>query len=229
MDGILSTFLNARSGDYAELGNGILYIEDFDAAQQPASELPAPAPAPSFTESDLHEAREAGRHSGLAEAREEHASLVADLQLAAVQSIADAALNARAHVERIAQHRAEELSLTILAILVAALPAAMSAQGSGEIEAIVQALLPAMRSEPEITVRSHPEQAAFLTALLGKSLEANKTALIVHHDDAIDAGSVVFEWRDGGARRDCDAIWKQITKALEPLQIKNLKDILNGC
>ena len=229
MDGVLATFMNSLSSDYQEAGGGILYIEDFDVPQQPAPELAAPEPELSFSEADLHEAREAGRQAGLAEALEERALIVADLQLAAVQTMADAALNARNQVDRMAHQRAEELSLTILSILLAALPAAMRAQGSGEIAAMVQALLPAMRCEPEIRLRAHPEQAPFLDAMLTRSLDANKTTLVIHHDEAIDVGSVFFDWRDGGAARDCDAIWKQITKALEPVQIKNLKEIVNGC
>ena len=228
MESFLSTFVNSTSG-YAEAGSGILYIEDFDAAQQPAPELVAPEPEPTFAMSDIVAAREAGRQAGIVEARADHASLTADLQLAAVQSIADTALNARVQTDRLALLRAEELTATILAILVAALPAAMSAQASVEFEAIVQALVPAMRCEPEISVRAHPDQATVLDGLLRKSLEPSKTSLVIHCDDTLESGSVFFEWRDGGAVRDCDAIWKQITKALEPIQIKNLKDIPNGC
>ncbi len=228
MESILSKFMNS-SNRYAEASNGILYIEDFDAAQQPASELVAPEPEPSFAMSDVVAAREAGRQAGLVEAREEHASVLADLQSAAVQSIADAALNARHQSDRLAQLRAEELTAKILAILVAALPTTMSAHASVEIEAIVQALLPAMRCEPEISVRAHPDQVSLLDALLRKSLEPSKTSLVIHCDDTLKSGSVFFEWRDGGAARDCHAIWKQIAKALQPLQIKNLKDTQNDC
>ena len=221
--------MSSSAARFAEAGSGILYIEDFDAAQQPCPEIAAPTPEPSFTTGDIDAAHEAGRLAGLAEALEERECLVADLQLAAVQSVADAALNARVQSERLALLRAEELAATIIAALLAALPGTMRAQAAGEFEAIVEALLPAMRCEPEISVRANPDQLTFLEGLLRKPLEMAKTNLVIYPDADLHSGSVFFEWRDGGAARDCDVIWQQIAKVLEPIQIKKLKDHVNGC
>jgi flagellar biosynthesis/type III secretory pathway protein FliH len=208
--------------------NGILYVEDFDDAPLQDAMPPEPDPVAQFSQSDLEAAREAGRQEGLQAALAEATLLQAELQAACLQSLTDGLTGARTGLDLAANHHAAELSRTLLAVLQAAIPATLSQHARLEVRAVVQALLPGLKCEPELRVRANPSMAGFVRETLLAGLPTDTCVLSVCADAALAPGDVLVAWQGGQARRDCVAIWKAVVVALAPLHLPNLKEIYDG-
>jgi hypothetical protein len=240
MDGSAATYLRDLPGalqfdDVFGLGrsDGILYVEDFDAPPaKPKVEAPAPpAPVPVepvFSRADLDAAREAGRQAGLQEALADAHLLQAQLQAAASQALADAMSASRTAMERVVHRQAEAAAGTVLAILRAAVPRVMATHAEGELQAVIAALLPGLRSEPELRVRAHPDLADYVRETLSAFLAADGGVIAVSADPLLAPGDLQIFWQDGCARRDCSAIYAEIVSALAPLRLPAHQEILNG-
>ncbi len=88
-------------------GEGILYVEDFDAPPAPRAveSVPAPAPEPLepvFSKADVVAAHAAGRQEGMEAALADARLLQAQMQAAATQALADALAAGRGALERAA-------------------------------------------------------------------------------------------------------------------------------
>jgi len=213
--------------------DGILYVEDFDAplpaepAQAAEAALPEPE-APAISAEDVAAAREAGRREGLQSALADAHLLQAQLQAAATQALTDALMASRATLERVAQRQAEDTAATVLAILRAAVPNVMARHAKSELRAVVDTLLPGLRSEPELRVRTHPDLADFVRETLVGLLETEGGVIAVAADAALAPGDIQIGWPDGSARRDCSAIYTEIAAALAPLGLPPLEEICCG-
>jgi flagellar biosynthesis/type III secretory pathway protein FliH len=232
MDGSNAAFLLDMPGVSRAMppaGNGILYMEDFDNAPETVAEMPAPALAlPVCTDEDVRSARAEGYAAGVAACVADARLMQAQLQSAALQTLADGLASARAELACIATGHAEATARMMLAILKAAVPAAMRRHACGEMGAMVEALSPGLVCEPELRVRAHPDLAdAAREALIGQ-LPGDGCVLSVCADPALAPGDICVAWQDGRAMRDCGAIWAQIVEALAPLQLPLLEDIDRG-
>jgi len=230
MDGLLGAQLRpgaAAPGAYHS-GPGILYIEDFDENDIEVVAPEVEVAAPAYGEPDIEAAREAGRLAGLEEARVEIAAVQGALRLSVLETIADMLRGTRQEAEKLAEHRAWDLSATVLAVLSAALPAAAARHARGEIEAIFKVVLPGLRCEPELCVRVHPEQEADAASALSSLLADQPTVVTVRGDPALAPSDVVMTWRDGSARRDCALIWNHIAAALAPLGLPTTEEMAHG-
>ena len=222
--------LGSRRGP--PMSAGILYVEDFDA--EPAACEPAvaaeraPEPAQVFTAAELEAAREAGRQEGYQASLADATLLQAQLQSAALQSLADGIAAARASLHGVADAHAADLARTLLATLRAAVPATMRAHAATEIGALVQALAPGLRAEPELRVRTHPDHADMLREALVALTAEESCVLSVTTDAGVAPGDVKIAWQDGYARRDTAAIWTQVQAALAPLNLPTLKELCHG-
>jgi flagellar biosynthesis/type III secretory pathway protein FliH len=239
MDGSTSNYLQepptvSRVGDMFGLGrsDGILYIEDFDApppaAPKPEAATKPEAAAPVFTAQDIAAAREAGRQDGMQAALSDANLLQVQLQAAATQALADAMAATRHSVERLVARRADDAARTALAILQAAIPYAMEANAKGEVQAVIAALLPGLRSEPELRVRTHPDMADFVRDMLADLLTDGSLVLSVSADETLLPGDIQLFWGEGSALRDCRGIYTDIVKALAPLRLPALEEICHG-
>ena len=211
---------------------GILYVEDFDD-RPPAPRVeatPEPAP-PSFSAQDLAQAREAGRQEGLATALADAQLLQAQLQLAALQSLADGLAATRSAHDGLVRECAEQMAQTTLAVLQAALPATMHRHQRAELQALVAALAPGLACEPELRVRAHPDLAEFVREALIGALQGSDCVLSVCADPALQPGDVLIAWQDGQARRDCTATWRAVCEALGPLGLPSFEEVCHarGC
>jgi flagellar biosynthesis/type III secretory pathway protein FliH len=208
-------------------GNGILYMEDFDRAPEPVAEMAATV-LPACTDEDVRSARAEGYAAGLAAALADARLMQAQVQSAALQTLGDGLASARAELAHIATGHAEATAQMMLAILKAAIPATMRRHASGEMGAMLEALLPGLACEPDLRVRAHPDLAdAAREALIGR-LPGDCCVLSVYADPALAPGDINVAWQDGRAMRDCGAIWAQIVEALAPLQLPLLEDIDRG-
>jgi hypothetical protein len=221
-------------GEVFRLGDtdGILYVEDFDA---PAPRTPAPAPEPApappepvFTKADVLAAHAAGRQEGVQAALDDAKLLQAQLQAAAIQALADALCAGRADLERIAARQAEGAARAVLAILQGAVPETMARNAQTELDAVIAALVPGLRCEPELRVRAHPDLADHVRKQLAALLGNEGGVLSVAADPALAAGDLQINWADGGARRDCTQIYADIRDALAPLGLPALEEICCG-
>jgi flagellar assembly protein FliH len=238
MDGSTSNYLHeppaaSRVGDMFGLGrsDGILYIEDFDAPPpqpEPDAQAEPAANAPIFTAEDIAAAREAGRAEGVQSALSDANLLQVQLQAAATQALADAMATTRGSLERLVARRADDCARTTLAILQAAIPHVMQTQAKGELEGIIAALLPGLRSEAELRVRTHPDLADFVRETLADLLTDGSGLLSVSADENLLPGDIQLFWGEGSAFRNCRCIYNDIVKALAPLRLPALEEICDG-
>jgi flagellar biosynthesis/type III secretory pathway protein FliH len=238
MDGSTSTYLNdpppvSRVGDMFGLGrtDGILYIEDFDAPPPPAAADAEKAPvaaAPVFSAEDMAAAQEASRQEGMQAALGDANLLQLQLQSAATQALSDSMAATRASLEKMIARRADDAARTALALLRAAIPQTMEYYARAEIEAVVAALLPGLRSEAELRVRAHPDLADFVREMLANLLADNAGVVSVSADETLAPGDIHVFWAEGSARRDCRTIYDDIVKALAPLRLPPLEEICHG-
>jgi flagellar biosynthesis/type III secretory pathway protein FliH len=212
--------------------DGILYIEDFDAppaaVAKSEAETKPEAIAPVFTAEDVAAARETGRQEGMQAALSDANLLQVQLQAAATQALADSMATTRCTLERLVARRADDAARTTLAILQAAIPRAMQTNAKGEVESVIAALLPGLRSEAELRVRTHPDLAAFVRELLADLLTDGAGVLSVSADETLLPGDIQLFWGEGSAVRDCRWIYNDIVKALAPLRLPALEEICNG-
>jgi flagellar assembly protein FliH len=235
MDGSSSNYLHenpsaSRVGDMFGFGrsDGILYIEDFDAPPPAQTEPEPAAQAPVFTAADLQAAREAGRQEGMLEALSDANLLQVQLQAAATQALADSMTAARGAAERVVAARADEATRTLLAILQAAVPHSMKALAKSEVQGLVATLLPGLRSEAELRVRTHADLADFVRETLANLMTDSSLVLSVSADETLLPGDIQLSWNEGSAQRDCRAIYADIVKALAPLRLPALEEICDG-
>lgn len=233
MDGSASAFLQDTplfSRVESRAGTGILYIEDFDDAPEPAGldNPPEPeTPAP-LTLDDVQLARDEGRAEGLQAALADAQLIQAQLHASAIQSVADELHAARALLERMAQTHAQQTASAMIAILQAAVPATMKAHAAAEISGVVQALSAGFACEPELRVRTHPDLADVVREIMIDQLPEEGCVLAVAADPRLAQGDVQIAWQDGRAKRDCAAIWSEIRIALAPLGLPSIEEICHG-
>jgi len=207
---------------------GILYVEDFDAPAVPQAVSVPEMITPQIAPEDLDAARAEGHQAGLAEARSEQAAVQAELRTAALSAIGDALGTARADAARIAHTMADELAATLLALLHAALPAAAEARGQQEVMALVAALLPGLRREPNAAIQVHPSLLEAIAADLQTLWPDHGGRLAVTPDAALASSDVRVTWQDGEARRDTRALWGNLRAALSPYGLPSLNSIMAG-
>jgi flagellar biosynthesis/type III secretory pathway protein FliH len=214
-------------------GEGILYVEDFDAPPpaRPVDTAPAPAPEPLepvFSKADVLAAHAAGRQEGMAASLADAQLLQAQLQAAATQALADALAAGRGALERVVALQAENTARAVLSILRAAVPETMARHARAELDAVLAALLPGLRSEPDLRVRAHPSCADHVREALIGMLAGESGVFSVSADSALAPGDVQISWADGGARRDCSEIYAEIRDALAPLRLPALEEVCCG-
>jgi flagellar assembly protein FliH len=211
---------------------GILFAEDFDSpAEAPAQAEPDPVPVPEpvFSAADLEAARASGHEAGFSAARSDAEALRADLQVAALQSLADAIAATRKEAAEIAEQRAQALSAAVMAVLQAALPKLSEAHAQTELTAVLEALLPGLRTEPELRVRVHPDLEACVRAVW-KTLSQDEPSgeLQLTADPDMVRGDVRLAWADGRATRNTAEVWQRLREALAPLDMPPLEELVHG-
>jgi len=238
MDGSTSNFLFDLLPETAPrqthgLGrmDGILYVEDFDTPPPPLRDAEPPAQPPSapvFTAADMETMREAGRREGMDAALADTRLVQAQLQAAATQALADAISASRGTLERVVAHQSDEIARLLLGILQAAIPSVMASHARAEIGSVIAALLPGLRCEPELRVRTHPDLADFVRETLIGMLAEDGSVLSVAADPSLNPGDIMVFWEDGQARRSTASIYADIVKALAPLGLPALEEICGG-
>ncbi len=232
MDGSNASFLLDMplvSANTRPAARGILYFEDFDGGRETPLAPEAPLQAePVLTLDDVEAARAQGREDGLQSALADAQTLHDQLHLAALQSVADGLSAARATLESVAERHADEIASMLFAILHAAIPATMQTHADCERNAVIKALLPGLKSAPELRVRAHPDSADSVRDALASNLPAEACVLCVCTDPQLGVADVQINWQDGYATRNATGIWAEITSALAPLKLPTHQEITCG-
>lgn len=217
-----------------------LFETDFDAAEAAAAPVPArkgkteaaaavveppppppPPPEPTFTAAELEEARTAGHTKGLKEGTAKGRS-DAQAQIEAQIASVLATLNAQVAAMKsdLTQDRTAilgEAAALAFAMTRKMLPEFTRRGGLAEVEAVIERCLVDLRREPRLTARVPqallPDlEAKIATIAAGKHFEGR---LNLAGDADLSDASCIIEWADGGLERHSDAIWQQVSAALD--------------
>ncbi|HJS86342.1 MAG TPA: hypothetical protein VJ779_12870 [Acetobacteraceae bacterium] len=211
MDGLLSAAMRRRGQA------GPLFEEDFDAPHAPEPEVIAPNLVPrGSTEADITTARADAWAEGHASGRAEAEASATRTLAEAATSMASAMALLRPELLAQAEAAASALARLLLDTLAALFPALNARHGPAEAQAVLRALLPGLRFEPEIVVRANPRTAPSLAQEVARVLpdEANRVRVVP--DPAMGPGDVRVRWQGGAAARDGAVLWEEVAAALAP-------------
>jgi len=206
---------------FASRGSGVLlFDEDFD--------IPPPPPdfeviEPVFSAAELHAAREEA-------ARESRDATLAEIDVSgraaaclALTEIAGQITAARADIISMSEQSSEAIARLLLGCFAAAFPALSARHGPREVAAVLREILPALRREPNITIRVNPHLVEALTEEFS-SLEGDLAAhLRLIPTDAVTLGDARITWENGAATRDTASLWTQIENILAPAGLLNAR------
>jgi flagellar assembly protein FliH len=206
---------------FAQRGSQVLFEEDFDlpATEAPPAVEPPPEPEviePVFTAAELKAAREEAWREADELARAELNGARERAAQAALSTIAEQLRNAREQARKIAESSAEAIAQLLLASFAAAFPAMCRQHGEAEIRAVLQQILPALESEPKLTIRVAPEAASGVRRELDRLDNDLAAAIQIVPVDTMAPSDVRIQWRAGQASRDAAQIWDDIKAALAP-------------
>ncbi len=193
----------------AALGRS-LFDNDFDLPPAPESREEPEIIEPTFSLAEYEAARGEAFSAGQAQEREvaEAAMRAADRRV--LEAIAEGLDAASAAAERVAEEAACGIGGLLLDTLAALFPALCSRFGEAETQAVIRIVLPVLRQEPRATVRVPPSLVASIVETI-TSIDADLIARIdIEPDPALPLGDVRVTWRNGEARRDARALWRDI-------------------
>lgn len=203
---------------------GVLYAEDFDDPAPPQGvpqEAPPPvepeAAEPSFTPAELEAACAAAADAAARLAREQARADDAHARVQALSRLAGAVAEAKAEAREAAEGAVEALARTALSLLTGALPDLCARHGEGEVRAVLRALLPALQTEPRVTVRLNPRVLPGVRAdLAGFDAELSADIALLP-TDALPPGDLRVTWAEGALIRDTGAICRAMQDVLAGL------------
>lgn len=203
---------------FARRGAAILFEEDFDL--QPAEVSIAVAPPepeviePAFSAAELKAARDEAWREADALARAELNAAREQAVETALGAIAEQLRTARSEARIIAEASAEAVAQLVIAGLAAAFPALCRDHGSVEVAAIIREVLPALDSEPRITIRVAPDTVACVEHEIERLDSDVADVIKVIAVETMMPGDVRLQWRGGQAIRDTARLWQDIEAAL---------------
>jgi flagellar assembly protein FliH len=190
-------------------------------AVPPAPVEPPPPPEPSFSEAELKaavdKARAEGQRSGEAKGRAAAAAEAEQRSAAALEAIVGQVTALQAGLAHDRAAVLADASALALAILRKMLPEYSRRGGIAEIETVLEQCLRDQRHEPRLVARVAPDLVPLLEPRLGalNARTAFEGRLFLIPDDRLGPADCVIEWADGGLERHADALWGEITAALE--------------
>lgn len=194
-------------------------VKEPPAPAEPAP--PPPPPEPTFSEADVKaaadKARAEGQKTGEAKGRNAAMAEIEQRVALTLQSIADDVVTLQTRFATDRQAILGDASALALAILKKVLPEFSRRGGLDEVEALLVRCLQEQRREPRLVARVAPDLATELEARI-TSLTANagfEGRLYVIADDRLGPTDCALEWADGGMERHADAIWTEVSAALD--------------
>lgn len=195
----------------------VLFEEDFDLP--PPAEEPPPQPEviePVFSAAELQVAREEAGREADQRARAEVAAAQAASAQASLAAIADQLGHAAAESRAAREDAAEAIAQLVLAGFAAAFPALSRRHGEVEVRAVLQRILPALGSEPKVTIRVAPALLGAVRNELARLDPDIAEMMQVIPFETLSPGDVRVHWHSGQAVRDSAKLWEEIEAILAP-------------
>ena len=189
-----------------------LFEEDFDTPGPSDPEVIAPLAAP-LAQSDIEAARAEGIAEGRAAARAE-AEVAAETLAEAARALIGELATLRDAMHAEAEENATAIARLLIDTLGVLFPALCARNGATEARAVVRALLPGLRQEPEVVIRVAPALVEAISRELAGAEQGDTPRLRVTADPSLPAGDVRVQWQGGAATRDAAALWEAVASAL---------------
>lgn len=198
------------------IGGGVLFAEDFDLPEPDRTLVEPERADPVVDRAEQEASKVAAFEEGIAVGRA--ALLAEDVARVrqAVESLAGELHAAREDARMICEQAAEEIARLLLAALGAVMPVLCATFGAAEAGAVARAVLPALLSEPEITIRTNPHTAPALLAEFARIDPDIASRVQITPTDALLPGDLRIAWKDGQAVRDGAALWRGVVAILVP-------------
>lgn len=196
-----------------------IFGEDFDHPTPPAPPPETLPPEPVYTAADLRAARDEGLRDGHAAGMAEAEGTAAALARHALLTVAERLDTARTEAATIAEEAADALGRLTMEAFAAAFPALCARHAETEMRGIVRAILPRLRQEPAIVVRTNPILADALAAEIAAIDPDLPDRVRIAPLDGMPLGDVRIVWRAGNARRDAAGLWADIENILTPASL----------
>jgi flagellar biosynthesis/type III secretory pathway protein FliH len=205
---------------YNRSGNSsVLFEEDFDLPQRAPAPPPPPEPEviePVFSAAELAAARTEAWREADQHARAELADVGAAATAKALEAIAAQLSKTAGDARAIAEETAEALAHLLLAGFAAAFPALCRRHGPAEVQAVLRTLLPALESEPKVTIRVEPAALAAVRQELDQLDPDLVARMQIVPAEGLRPGDVRVAWQAGQATRDTARLWQDIEAVLAP-------------
>ncbi len=200
-------------------GATVLFEEDFDLPPRGNEPETAPEPeiiAPMFTAAELAAARDEAWREGGEQARADEAAAGETALRASLVAAAAQLAQTAAEATAIAEAAAEAIAHLLMAGFAAAFPALAARYGDGEVQAVLRKVLPALYSEPKVTIRVTPATASAVAEELARLDPDLAEQMQVVAVEGMLPGDVRVAWRAGQATRDTTRLWQDIEAILAP-------------
>ena len=198
---------------------GILYAEDFDNPSEQdngSSDEPAAEPTvPVITQADV----DAACAAAVRAARSEWQLGEEQMRLKAIETLGPVLAGIRTDTEQAAIAVAEATVTTIISIVTGLLPHYSRKHGAAEVRALLDRLLPTIRSQTRVNVRVHSDLVAVIQCDVAE-LEPDLAAMIDVAAAPIESGDVKVSWENGSMARDSRKIMQAIEDALGQLGLQ---------
>lgn len=182
---------------------------------------PPPPPAPTFSEGELKaatdKARKDGQTAGEARGRDAARAEIEQRIAAALDAIVAQVTALQTQFATDRQAILADATSLAMAILRKMLPEFSRRGGLTEIETVIDGCLRDQRREPRLVARVAPDLLPALEPRMA-ALSANAAfegRLFLIADERMGPADCTVEWADGGMERHADAIWADISAALD--------------
>lgn len=194
------------------------------------ADTPPPPPPPVFRESDVEQAREAGKKIGYAEgfeaginqAKTEQTNTARDLT-GAMERIEKHVAKLSAQYQRLVNEQSEELSELVLMIARKVAGDAIAANGIETVKELMARCLPVVFGKPKIAIELSPKMLPYAESALRNQLQQDGFIgdIEFKSNQAMDYTDVKIDWGTGAAARNSASLWQEIegllaTVALTP-------------
>lgn len=195
---------------------------NFDEEREEVIEEEEPPP-PVFSEEELARAEEdayaKGKQDGLSEAAQSR-----ETHIASILKNVEANLYPLLEQEdrRIALYEREAVGLAHQ-IFVKLFPSLNSRHGLEEIKDVITTVLETQRACPEIIIEVQPDYIADIQELIGRIKKNHDVSGVytIKERPSLGPADCRLTWKDGGARRDIEALKEEIEKHLQQILADN--------
>ena len=200
-----------------------IFETDFDNYQPPEpkpeeiveNDEPVQEAAPTFSEEELHAAREEAHAAGKQEGVKEAADAI-DLKIASALTVIEGNISELFRRQEEANETTLKSAISVAATVARKLfPSLNQINALGEVESLVVAAMEKVMDDSKVTVHVNEELKPGLEQRIETLIKSSEGKLTVLGDAGMTPGDCRIEWNEGGAERNTGAMWKDIDLIIE--------------